>query len=906
MRYAIVSDLHANARAWDAVLADLCEQEADLVVCLGDIVGYGPNPTEVLESVRCVTENLVMGNHDAAAAGLMDYSIFNDQARQAIEWTMTVLGPEAKQALSSMPLAIDAGEILFVHAEIAVPGRFGYISDTRMARENFAASDHFVTFVGHTHVPTIFEQNARGKVRELPDEDIRLDEGKRFIVNVGSVGEPRDFGDLRARYVLYDDATRVVTFRRVEFDIAAYRHDLEATTLALRPFFLRVYEQAVEGGPQITSEADNLIDMQVGHQAEALVDSGQVAKLSPLGKSGRLLERARSRRLPILILATAAALALSLGFYHLFLRSESPPSSKRLVIDSHAAPPPPPADSPLPVERQSDPAISSPNPISSTSPGDVAENPSRQAEVPEQETRSSDPVSADLMSADLEQEAEPRQDDSSQLIERVWWRMGTESLPPGRLRDTQGQLHLATIQEGRVIKNLAPDPVPATGTPNPAGLQLGIWQEENPGDHFALTVGHSFTLEGWFLVTPFRTPVFLFGTRTGKSDGRGWHLDLRPGKRARQGESIAFFYDSGEVSTQAIAENRLIADGEAHHVAVVWDHDFSAEMGQMAVFLDGIRVAARGLPHARISGRQAHPFRIGARFNPRKLGLDEVRFTRRSLRPHQFLLRAPVTGATMIQSDGRVTDSWTEAANWQDGKMPQPSGDIVIGAGVKAQLKSRPTPSAGSLVLQQGAELHLWTPESEIVIPTGEERLIMHADASLVLHSDQETKMGPVELLGQAHIFGGASTADHHRRRRFVSPISGSGALNLHGVHGNTFSFEGANRFTGGLITHSINSGSFQVVCAAERCLGEGGVHLRERASLKIEEDLESVISDEAALILTGPSGSLKTKLVLESDEQVGRFVIDGADQGEGIFSQSTHPEIISGEGQLIVRNPSE
>jgi predicted phosphodiesterase len=258
MRYAIVSDLHANIRAWDSVLADLRAQSADVVICLGDVVGYGPNPSEVLKGVREVATNLVMGNHDAAAVGMMDYSIFNEHAQQAIEWTMTKLDAEAKAFLSSVPLAIEAGEVLFVHAEVCEPGRFGYITDTAIAKENFEACEHFVIFVGHTHSPKIFEQDENGIVTEHADSNTRLEEGKRYIVNVGSVGEPRDADDLRARYVIYDSGTREVVFRRVEFDILSYRNDLDATSLAFRPFFLCVYEHDVEGREVIKTEPQPL------------------------------------------------------------------------------------------------------------------------------------------------------------------------------------------------------------------------------------------------------------------------------------------------------------------------------------------------------------------------------------------------------------------------------------------------------------------------------------------------------------------------------------------------------------------------------------------------------------------------------------------------------------------------
>ena len=121
MRYAVFSDVHANLRAWEQVLADICEQQVDVLVCLGDVVGYGPRPEEVLRGIQSITDNFVMGNHDAAAAGVMDYSMFNEQAQHSIEWTSQSLSEESREFLGSVPLAIDAGEILFVHAEILEP-----------------------------------------------------------------------------------------------------------------------------------------------------------------------------------------------------------------------------------------------------------------------------------------------------------------------------------------------------------------------------------------------------------------------------------------------------------------------------------------------------------------------------------------------------------------------------------------------------------------------------------------------------------------------------------------------------------------------------------------------------------------------------------------------------------------
>lgn len=246
MRYAIFSDIHGNREAWDRVLEDISEMEAEALVCLGDIVGYGPLPQDVLASVRRHTENIVLGNHDAAACGLLDTAFFHEKAREVLEWTKEQLTDESLAFLRDVPYTIEAENILFVHAEIEKPPRFHYIEETEDAAENFPHNQHFVTFVGHTHYPTIFELNGEGAVEEHPDDDCVLTEGNRYIINVGSVGEPRHPEDIRARYVIYDSDTREVIFRRVEFNPEAYRAHLAATTLEIKPYFLRVIDQQVQ------------------------------------------------------------------------------------------------------------------------------------------------------------------------------------------------------------------------------------------------------------------------------------------------------------------------------------------------------------------------------------------------------------------------------------------------------------------------------------------------------------------------------------------------------------------------------------------------------------------------------------------------------------------------------------
>lgn len=888
MRYAIVSDLHANSRAWSAVLADLCEQGADVVVCLGDVVGYGPNPSEVLQSVRSVTNNFVMGNHDAAAVGMMDYSIFNNHARQAIEWTMTALNDEEKQFLASVPLAIEAGEILFVHAEISEPGRFAYISDTEVARENFEANNHLVTFVGHTHLPKIFERNQQGHVRELADDNARLDANKRYIVNVGSVGEPRDARDLRARYVLYDPETREVIFRRVEFDIVAYRNDLKTTTLALRPFFLRIYEQVVEGRDISVSNGGSLVDMKVSNDSAALVDLGQVAQVANLRKSGAPHQSARPSRLPMVLLATAAILVLGfVGFWISPGRNSptKPPMTKKedkTKKEKKTTPPIPPGVKPTPPKRKPKPMM-------------VAKIPDKPKPKPKPSPLKPEP----------EPEPESVPATKSGAVEVAWWRMGDDS-ENNALIDQKNKITLAPVKEGKTIKALAPDPIPGNGTDNSAAKQLGIWEEEKPNGHFALTDSHSFTFEGWFFIGTFRKPVFLFGTRSNLEDSRGWHLDIRPRSRGQRGESISFFYDSGKNQTQAIASNLRLANAAAHHFAIVWDHDASEQAGQMNLYLDGKKVANAALPHDQLIGEQVSPLRVGASFNPPKVGLDELLFTRRSLEPHEFLIREKVTGITLVKSNKRSTDSWAEPGNWAGGEVPEGSDNVIISPGLNVQIKSaKPEQFTGKLVLKKGASLQLWTKESETILPKPgkQARLIMFANSRLVLRAKEESMLGPIEIVESANIFGGISTSGHHAIRSFASEISGPGQLIVNGVNGNAFRFEYANTFSGGTISKNTASQTFHLVGVSDGCFGTGDVEVRDFASLRIRKGTKDKIADSATLTLSGPKGNLDQKLMMEANETVGRLVIDGVDQGEGVFTKKTHPGTIGGDGKLTVKN---
>lgn len=244
MRYAIVSDIHSNRPAWQAVLDDIARQGVDAVACLGDVVGYGPRPRAVLESVREHCANIVLGNHDAVIAGRLDPEAFNLAARAAIDWTRERLGAEGREYFASLPLSISGDGIVLVHADAAKPESFRYIIRPEHARSSFrSAGKNDVIFIGHTHQPGVFTaESARKTINKLPPRDMVLTPGKHHLVNPGSVGDPRSPDDLRASYCLFDTKTRRLEFRRVEFDVEAYRQDFEASGLIHKPYFLRVLD----------------------------------------------------------------------------------------------------------------------------------------------------------------------------------------------------------------------------------------------------------------------------------------------------------------------------------------------------------------------------------------------------------------------------------------------------------------------------------------------------------------------------------------------------------------------------------------------------------------------------------------------------------------------------------------
>ena len=217
--FAVLGDIHANLDALEAVLADCREQGVTDYLCTGDVVGYNARPHECLEIVRGLGCPLVMGNHDHYVSSRQNLEDFNPHAAAVIEWTRKQLSQEETDYLQGLPFVVTRMGVTLVHATMDDPESFGYVFDHLQAEAHFSHQVTPLCFHGHTHCPMIYEKQI-GAVYRIDAQDFRLPVGRKYFVNVGSVGQPRD-GDPRAAYVLYDPLARTIRFRRVEYDVAA-------------------------------------------------------------------------------------------------------------------------------------------------------------------------------------------------------------------------------------------------------------------------------------------------------------------------------------------------------------------------------------------------------------------------------------------------------------------------------------------------------------------------------------------------------------------------------------------------------------------------------------------------------------------------------------------------------------
>jgi diadenosine tetraphosphatase ApaH/serine/threonine PP2A family protein phosphatase len=218
VRYLVVSDVHSNIEALEAAFAELTDDDA--LLCLGDIVGYGPDPNACVERIRARATATVLGNHDVAAIDDFGLAYFNPAARAAITWTQGVLSAENRAWLDGLGYEYRAPGFLLVHG--APINYFEYILDKAGAARAFAATDAPLIFNGHTHIAAVYSQRADGEIDvQLLQQggEVALEEGVRYLVNVGSIGQPRDLNP-EASFALFDDVARTVTIRRVAYAIA--------------------------------------------------------------------------------------------------------------------------------------------------------------------------------------------------------------------------------------------------------------------------------------------------------------------------------------------------------------------------------------------------------------------------------------------------------------------------------------------------------------------------------------------------------------------------------------------------------------------------------------------------------------------------------------------------------------
>jgi diadenosine tetraphosphatase ApaH/serine/threonine PP2A family protein phosphatase len=229
VRYAVLSDIHGNLEALRAVLADAADRADDLL-CLGDVVGYGADPGPCVDLVGARARAVVAGNHEHAVVGRLDLSWFNRYARAAAEWTREHLDPNCAAYLDALPLTAAVEDATLVHASPRQPQEWDYLVTEDDGLAAFEAFDTRLCFVGHSHVPAVWSLGSSGPDYARGDVGVTLDAGRRYIVNVGSVGQPRD-RDPRAAYALWDVDARRISVRRVAYDVAAARAKIEEAGL---------------------------------------------------------------------------------------------------------------------------------------------------------------------------------------------------------------------------------------------------------------------------------------------------------------------------------------------------------------------------------------------------------------------------------------------------------------------------------------------------------------------------------------------------------------------------------------------------------------------------------------------------------------------------------------------------
>ena len=218
MKFAIIADIHSNLEALQVVLADIKEQKCTHYACVGDVVGYGANPKECLDIIRTMGMPCVKGNHDEYCSTDEELDGFNPHAAEAVNWTRQQLTAEDRQWLRDLKYFRLVTSFSMVHATLDGPQRWGYVFDKLAAAASFTYQNTAVCFFGHTHVPVAFIRDT--VVKGGTYSKFKVEPGRKYFINVGSVGQPRD-NNPKSAYVIYDMNAGTIELRRLDYDIAA-------------------------------------------------------------------------------------------------------------------------------------------------------------------------------------------------------------------------------------------------------------------------------------------------------------------------------------------------------------------------------------------------------------------------------------------------------------------------------------------------------------------------------------------------------------------------------------------------------------------------------------------------------------------------------------------------------------
>ena len=228
MRLAIFSDIHGNLEALQMVLKKIAELDVDRLICLGDVVGYGADPNACVDVVKDVADVVLAGNHDWASVGLQSTEFFNPIPLMAIQWTEETLGAEQAEFLRTCPLFVDEDGAHYVHASPVDPEQWPYLSDIYDGRDALRQTEYKLCFVGHSHRAFVCCESGHDEV--MIEGEVLLSDADRYLVNVGSVGQPRD-GDPRASFAIWDQDKGNICLYRVSYDVSVAQDKIRATGL---------------------------------------------------------------------------------------------------------------------------------------------------------------------------------------------------------------------------------------------------------------------------------------------------------------------------------------------------------------------------------------------------------------------------------------------------------------------------------------------------------------------------------------------------------------------------------------------------------------------------------------------------------------------------------------------------